>query len=196
MSRGDEIEPGEPRKSGWASDNYQEPADQDERLHLTKPKRSGAVTAVGVIAIIWGAWTLLGAGCLAVLPIVLPAVMEQAAKANPNDPNLAKAKEIMDRTPRWYLLTMAGVQVITGLALAICGAGVLMRSNAARLMLVVLAVLGIVILAGNLTFNVVNGLMDQNGIIGSVCGGVLALGFAALVLIVLLNPKNAAEFRS
>jgi hypothetical protein len=204
MSRGDEIEPGDPEKKRRpAFSNEDEPDEPgDDRLQLGKRSRSGAVTAVGIIGIILGCFALLSAVCTSVTPAVMPALMDMAAKANPNDPKIAQAKEAMARVPTWYVMGSAAFGLLLGLGLLIAGVGVLKRVAFARPVMLILAGLGVVSfllsLVGTFSFGTMD-TTDPTSVAGGVCGlGCSAfgnLGFAVMAFVVLLNARNAAEFR-
>src|SRR5436305_15074188 len=102
----------------------------------------------------------------------------------------------MYRTPLWFLAAGAVVQGLLGMGYTVGGIGVLKRSNAARLLTVAMAVLGVVIVLANTAVSASLGLLDASGMAGTACGALFALGFAGLICGILLSPKNAAEFRS
>ncbi len=202
---GDEIAAGKPRRSGGQRADAESPwgDDVDDASIAKPPLRSTMVVAVGVIAIVFGCFVLLGSVCVSVYPVIMPAMLNVAAKGNPNDPNLAKAREAMTKIPTWYLLGVAAVDFLRAMGLIVGGVGVIMRSNVARLLTLVMAALGVVMFLTGVVATFVLGTMDMadpssvaGGVFGIGCSAVLNLGFAAVAFIFLLSAKNAAEFRS
>jgi len=218
MSRGDEFEAGQPpsqprqdefgaglpparpRMSDAGDDELGD--DRDVR-RPEKRGRSGAVTAVGIIAIVLGCLVLLGAICTAVTPMVSKQMLDFAAKANPNDPNVAKQRQMLDALPQWYFILMGGIEFLRAVGLVGGGLGVVKRVNAARWLVIALACIGVILLIvgsiASFAMGAVN-VDDPASMAGGVCGlvfsAILNLGFAAMALFVLLSAKNAAEFRS
>lgn len=197
MSRGDEIDEGGPRR-GWQppaggyDDESNEPRDRD----VGKPNRSGTVTAVAIIAIILGSLSIIGGACGALVPLIIPSLMDFAAKANPNDPNLPKLQEQLDKIPVWFQVGRSVLNLVWGLGLVIGGIGILKRSNGARILALILAVLGLVELLAALGTGLGMGFIQPSDLTLSCVYVVFISGFAVFSFVVLLKPKNAAEFRS
>src|ERR1700730_8837000 len=107
MSRGDEIEEGGPRR-GWQppaggyDDEPNEPRDDDDRVGIKKTNRSGAVTAVGIVAIILASLSLLAGLCTGCVGAGLP-FLQDFAKQNANDPNMAKMGQDLSPIPTWVV---------------------------------------------------------------------------------------------
>jgi hypothetical protein len=200
MSRGDEIGEGLPRR-GWQEpaggyDNEpDESRDRDDGARISKPNRSGGVTAVGIVAIILGSLVLLGAVCIGAMSAMIPALQE-ILKANQNDPNVAKAAQDLNKIPIWYLVASAVVELIRGLGLVIGGIAVLKRINAGRMLTLGMAVYGVLVAFGSLGVGLAMGIIEPSGIASSAVGLIFTCGFAVFAFVVLLSPKNAAEFRS
>ncbi len=204
--REDEIAAGAPQpRPGMSAEEDEDYRDAEPPDHepIDKRSRSGAVTAVGIIAIVFGCFALLGAICTAGTPTFSRSMLDLAAKANPNDPNVAKQKQIIDSVPAWYFILMGGIEFLRGVGLIVGGVGVLKRVNAGRWLIMVLACIGVLLVIVGTLGNFALGTMnfdDPASLAGGVCGlafsGLLNVGFAAMALFVLLNAKNAAEFRS
>ena len=203
-SRQDGLEPGpppaRPRMSEAGDDDL---GDEDLRRPIGKQRRSGAVTAVGVIAIVLGCFVLMGAICMPLTPMFMKSTVDFVEKANPNDPNLPKLKQAVADLPVLYFYVMAGVEFLRAVGLVGGGIGVVRRLNAARLLVIALAVVGVLlVLVGVVAGIAMNTIKfdDPGSMIGGICGTafsiILNVGFAIMALFVLLNRKNAAEFRS
>jgi hypothetical protein len=200
MSRGDEIEEGSPRR-GWQppAGGYDddEPGDRSAGgVGVGKPNRSGMVTAVGIAAIILGSLAIMGGVCGALVPAIMPALMDFAAKANPNDPNLAKAQEQLNKIPVWYQVGRPILNLVWGLGLVIGGIGTLKRSNGGRVLTLILAALGLLELLATLGTGLAMGFIEPSGLPLNCVNVVFTGGFAVFSFAALLSPKNAAEFRS
>jgi hypothetical protein len=204
MAQGDEYQAGEPRRSqpGWRDEDYdEERADRD--VGQRTRRRSGAVTTVGILAIVFGCFVLLGSVCLSVYPVIMSTTLEFAGKVNPNDPNLAKAKEAAAKVPTWYFLGVAAVDFIRSLGLIVGGVGVLRRSSWGRLLTLAMASLGIIMFMIGCGASFAFGAIDPadpssiaGGVFGIVCSAIVNLGFAGCVFPILLSGKNVAEFRN
>jgi hypothetical protein len=203
MSRGDEIQADEPLKprrdredaaAGWGDD--------DDR-QVAHPQRSLMVTAVGVVAIVFGCFVLLGSITAALFPVIMPACIDFAAQMNPNDPNLVKAKDDLAKIPSWYMMGTAAVDFVRAIGLIIGGIGVVRRARFGRGLILIMALLGVIMFLVGLGATFLLGTMDMGdpssvagGAFGIVCSGTLNVGFAVMALTGLLPAKNAAEFRS
>jgi hypothetical protein len=196
MSRGDEFEAGSPRQPGGRDDDAAKRWGDDDEVPITKSQRSGLVTTAGIVGILWGAWDILAAGCAALTPIVAPALADLAAKAKPNDPNAAKLNELLNQVPTWYILLMAGVGLVVGLAVVGASVGVLRRSNIARLALVALAGFEFLLFVVRLIVGFALVGVETSGVIGSACTGTVTIAFVIFVCVCLLPAARAAEFRA
>ena len=220
MSRGDEFEAGQPppqrsddeigaglpparSRMSEVGDDDRDADEQDIRRTIDRPRRSGAVTAVGILAICLGAFVLLGSICTAFTPTFTKSMVDLAEKVNPNDPNLPKLKQSLEDLPIWYFIVMAVVEFFRAIGLIAGGVGVLRRSNIGRLLVLGLATLGIILVfigvAAGFAMNTIK-LDDPGSLAGGICGFafsvILNVGFAILAFLVLLNKKNVAEFRA
>jgi hypothetical protein len=191
MSRGDEIEEGAP-KPRWRDDS-DEPDDRGRSVRIDKPGRSGAVTAVGIVAIILGCLSLIGGGCIGCIGAGLP-FLQEFANQNKNDPNMAKAAQDLSRIPAWFVIAEAVVAAIRGVGLLVGGILVLRRSNAGRMLTLGMAVFGLVAVCADVGGGLALGILEPSGMVGSAIGTLFTIGFAVFAFIVLL--KNGNEFRS
>jgi hypothetical protein len=204
MSGGDEFQSGAPRRK-WGDDNDEpdEPRNHGDHDGISKKNRSGTVLAVGIIAIILGCFVFLGSVCTSVLPVFMPAMVDFAAKQNPNNPGLAQARAEMAKIPTWYLLSIAAVEFLRAMGLIIGGVGVIRQSNIARVLTLIVAALGVLMFLIGVGGNFAFGSMDAGNpanmagvFCGMGCNAVMNLGFAVFAFVVLLTPRNVAEFRS
>lgn len=207
MSRGDEIEEGAPRKR-WRDDNDEpdEPRGREDRIRIDKPIRSGAVTAVGIVAIVLGSFNFVCGVCGGSSGICLTGfapffqdIMKQAQAQDPNlakDPNVAKAVQDLDKAgPAGGLAIGEGIfNVLRGTGLLIGGICVLRRYNFARYLTLAMAVIGILGTCADVGIAFALGLMQANAGVGAGVGLVFGIGFAVFAFMVLLNPKNTKEF--
>jgi hypothetical protein len=95
----------------------------------------------------------------------------------------------------WFVFAEAGVGLIRGLGLLLGGVLVLKRSNLGRLLTLAMAVFGILAGIADNGIALAMGFIDRSGLIGGVVGFAFGLAFAVFAFVVLLIPKNAAEFR-
>jgi hypothetical protein len=199
MSRGDEFEAGDPRGPSpppagyprYEDDFAGEPA---ERLPTPPLPRSAAVTAVGIIGIVLGILTLFGGLCLGILIPLMP-MLQDLARKNPNDPNMAQLDHMLALIPTWFLTAQAVLSLVNGLGLMIGGIGVVKRSNGGRLLTLAMAALGVVGVLFNLGIGLALGIIEPANAITSIVSNVFTLGFAFFAFAVLLSAKNVAEFR-
>jgi hypothetical protein len=203
MSRGDEIEEGSPKR-GWQppaggyDDEQGEPrgrGDRDDEVGIAKRNRSGMVTAVGIVGIILGSLGLLAGACTGCLGAFFP-MLQEFAKQNANDPNMAKAAQDLARIPAWFIIAEAVVALFRGTGLLVGGIGVLKRRNLGRMLVLAMAAFGVVAYFIDLVGALAMGFLEPSGIPANAVGGLFICGFALFAFIVLLMPKNAAEFRS
>src|SRR5438067_2433005 len=136
------LPPARPRMSDADEDDL---AADDIHRPIDKQRRSGAVTAVGVIAIVLGCFVLMGAICMPLTPVFMKSTVDFVEKANPNDPNLPKLKQAVADLPVLYFYVMAGIEFLRAVGLVGGGIGVVKRSNPARWLVVVLAVVGVLL---------------------------------------------------
>jgi hypothetical protein len=227
MSRGDEFEAGEPparsredefgaglppaRRRMSDTDDDDAEREREERGPVDKRKRSGAVTAIGILSIIFASFGLLcgtmGICCGGAIAGgsgagfgFLDDLMKQAAVQNPNDPNLAKAKKDLEKAKEtlgsagWVILGFSIFDLFRGILLMVGGVGVLKRINICRYLVLGMCVLGLLEGIASIAVNAFLGLMDAQGGISSGSGILIGLVFTGFAFFVLLNPKNAREF--
>ncbi len=194
MSRGDEFQEDAPRPR-WRDDNDEldEPRDRGDRVRIDKPNRSGAVTAVGIVAIILGSLSLIGGGCIACVAAGLP-FLQEIANQNKNDPNMAKAAQDLGRIPTWFVFAEAAAATIRGAGLLVGGILVLRRSNIGRMLTLGITVFGLFAVCADIGGSLALGFLDRSGMAGSVIGVLFTVGFAVFAFAVLL--KHGEEFRS
>lgn len=195
MSQGDEIEAGDPRRYGRPMGAYDDADDAIERPSVRKPGRSGAVTAVGIIGIILGSLGLVVGLCGVGLGAAMPAMRGFVKNQGGNDPNLAKAAQDLDRIPVWFIFAEAAVGLFRGIGLLVGSVLVLKRSNFGRFLTLAMAVFGILAGLADNGLGLAMGFMEPSGLIGAGFGILFGLAFAVFAFVVLLSPKNAAEFR-
>lgn len=153
--------------------------------------RSGAVTAVGIINLILGGLTLI---CGLVAMFAASLIFGGGAQA------IEKARlqgiDIKDQQAASGLIAMfAGMAVVFGIIIIliaalyiIAGIGVLNRKNYGRIITLILGVL-----AGVGALLAIPGLGQAPG--SALMQILLNGGYCVLVFVVLLNARNAAEFR-
>jgi hypothetical protein len=199
MSQGDEYAEGGPPPSGRKGDEAAARWGDDDDLPIKKSGRSGMVTAVGIIGIIFGALGLITGVCggISVACVVGggPWLQEQMKKAGaPQDPNLEKGIE--------QAQSLAGITIadsivsgLRGVFQILGGILVLRRSNIGRYLTIAMAVIGVLT---NLLFPGIMLAMGRLDMTTGIFAGVilaLFIPFAGFACFVLLTPKLAAEFR-
>src|SRR5207237_6135763 len=110
--------------------------------------------------------------------------------------DLDKQLEELNRIPGWYMCGSAVEAFFRGLALMIAGIGVLKRSNLGRLLTLIVAAYYVVAVIAEVALSLGLNIFSMQT---AMCSGVVALvaiAFAGFAYIVLLNPRNAAEFRT
>ena len=222
MSRGDEIESGEPRKrgkprsddieagesrkSGWAAgdDDFD---DRDEeprqRRRLDKPQRSGLVLSVGIVEIVLGSLYLfcgvLGSATGLCFTGGMPFAEQFLAQKAKQDPGVAIAAQQFQQVQgqlqiaAWISLGEGIFNLIIGAGMLAGGIGVLRRANWARFLTLGIAAFAIFVELVAVVVKAV--LIFTPGDLAS--GGlsvVIAIAFAGLAYPVLLLPRYAKEF--
>jgi hypothetical protein len=210
MARGDEIEPGEPRRHKPAPSRYDDTDDEryddlDDRPRARRRhrERSGVVNTVGIFGIILGSLALM-CGMLASVGGALcagftPWVQKQMAQIAPGDPDMAQAANELGeaRTSGWLALVEGLLSIVVGLGLLAGGIGVLRRSNIARWGLLAMALVNVLGDCADIVARLALDALDLLGtseISTTVVSVVLSVGFAIFAFSVLLQPGHAREF--
>ena len=95
------------------------------------------------------------------------------------------------------LVVIGVVSVVAGIVLIVTGLGLLRRSQTSRIVTLVLGGMGgaLAVLYGVQLFDELTQGATAGGIALSLAGLVVHGGYCVLVFVVLLNPRNATEFR-
>jgi hypothetical protein len=162
----------------------------DHSSPATTP-RNNAITAVAVANFVLGglriALTLLAIWYL--FDVLLSGLGE--------DPDLLKLVGLIALVIMWpLLLAMAIISIVAGIVLILAGMAMLRRSRWSRTVTLVLGGLGGA-LAAIYGMQLWDQMMDGEATMGvaiSIAGMLVHGGYCVLVFVVLLNPRNAAEF--
>ncbi len=218
MPRGDEIEPGEPRrKKSVPPREDRDDRDDDDRnddedvddyrpRKVRKRERSGLVMSVGILAIIFASLNLVcgicgglgGVLCAGGMPLFKDFMKQAAQDPNfGNNPDIVKANKDFERLgPVPWLMIAEGVfNILYGAGLLAGGIFVLRRSNVGRFLTLAIAVIGIlgrVVDAGLALATKIP--LEAQGWVQTGAGIMLSLAFAAFAGFVLLTPRYAKEF--
>ena len=241
MSRGDEFEAGAPparrktqggdadvprSRKGMSDAEGDDRADDDrdddrrmkelrEERERTKPKtRSGAVTAVGILALVFGSLLLICGGCGALCGAGIAGgsgaftgfmndFMKQAAQQDPNlkkDPKFQQMQKDLKQLDEkmgptgWFALAEGGVDLLCGGLLLFGGVGVLRRVNLCRFIVPVVPLFSIVTHIATMAIKAIMGPFTWQEIGGGGFWIVINLVFMAFAGFILLTPKYAKEF--
>jgi hypothetical protein len=201
MSRGDEIEEGEPRPPVRRWSEYEDEADTPPRPpRARKSQPSGAVSGVGITAIILGSLGLMCGACGAFGGVCfagfMPWLQQELARVAPQDPQAAQMAKDMEQLQSvgWLVIAESILSIVIGGGLIVAGIGVVRRSNLARWLTLGLAVVNVLSDFVDLLVKLVFGLFHAGDAASTAVSIVIAISFAVFAFVVLLNPRNAAEF--
>jgi len=183
------------------------------------PKRPTAVTVLGILNIVFGSLGLAGNLCCGVGLLVFAGAINQAAAQNPQQ--FQPFKDMIDgitRAAPWllaYFVAMLIVGTVLGVMLLIGGIGLLKLKNWARILSILVAVLHLLLQAGNFVYNVSviqpamvqaqQQMLAQAGAPAppanpfgnaffSGFGSILSVAYYIVLLVFLLQPRIAAAF--
>lgn len=184
-------------------DEYDDDEDQDEDFDRprreTAPKLSGAVTAVGILGIVLGSMALVCGACVglggAAVGGFQGVINKELIKQGKGDPNLAKAAADLARIPFWWIVVLGVLDSLRGGLLLVGGIGTLKRKNWGRLLLLVMAILGVLMVFVGLAGNIALGLSDPQQFVSVFFNLLIQAGFAVFAFIVLLKAANVREFQ-
>ena len=230
MPRSDEFEAGEPparRRMSGADDREsddRESDDRDDRRRLDElrrerdrvqpKKRSGAVTAVGILAIIFGGLSLICGGCGALAgagiaggsAAFVGCMQDFMKQAEQNDPRAAKdpkfqqavqdLKKLEEKAgpTGWFALGEGIVQLLCGCMLLICGIGLLKRLNVCRYFTPAGPAIAIFAQLLAMLLKAILGVFAWQEIFAGGFWIVINFAFIVFAGFVLLHPKYAKEF--
>jgi hypothetical protein len=154
--------------------------------------RSKAVTALAVVT------TVLG-GLRLVLSVLAIRLLADALLVGPGtNPDLLKLLGFMMLVIWWpFLLVIAIVSIAAGILLVHAGLGLLHRSRFSRPLTLVLGALGgmlAVLYDVQFVSELADSMPTPEGVAVSLLGLLVHGGYCALVFVVLLDRRNAAEF--
>jgi hypothetical protein len=151
--------------------------------------RSGAVTAVAIVNYIFGALSIVCAVLAVVAGSMIMSLLGQAATEaakQPGGPDAAQAQQaagILSSLGTAAGIVIGGCSLVFGILYIFAGVGTMNRRGYGRVLTIILGILNAI--AGVLSLISLN-----------IPGIVIDGGYAVFVLIVMFNPKYAAEFRT
>ena len=160
-----------------------------------KSGNSGAVTAIGVAALVLGGQSLICGVCIGTVGALLGGAQLALKDQVGNDPDLAEVMQELGQIPTWLVVAEGVAQLIRGAGLIVGGIGTLGRRNWARYLLLGMAVFSVVIaIADTAATMALLGPGGAQDVTSSIFGVILALVFGVAAFIVLLSPDIAKEF--
>lgn len=173
----------------------------DEDLRHGGPPQSGAVTAAGVMSIVMAVLCMLCGGCFGLGGLFCTAMGAGARQQG----NILPPE--MLETYGGVFLGWALLHLILGVGLLIAGIGTLQRRHWGRILALGAAAVVALVGLAQFVFSILVGTGEFGGLFGNpdpdaritqavmgCFGGLLYLGYAIFVYIVLLNSHNKAEF--
>ncbi len=185
----DEDEP-RSRAHRYDEDEEEDDGDYERPIRRSTATRSGRVTALGIITIVWGSLSVLGGLCITFGGIFFAAAVPNLNQMNPRGAPPMPAG--MGALVGGIALVMGAAILLFGIGAIFAGIGVLKRRGWGRILTFVYA--GFVAVAALFTlFGMVAG--NNQNFFGSLTTVVLQVAYVAFAFSVLLDKRAAAEFR-